>query len=82
LCTARIRFSCMVEGTHALEWFHLARSAVWVLLVPVVLLTTLKEAVWFVILLSLYANFAGDVSAWQAARVERRMKADKAERDA
>jgi hypothetical protein len=54
-----------------LERFHLARAAFWVLLVPVVLLTGLRNAVWFVILLSLYANFAGDVSAWQAARADR-----------
>jgi hypothetical protein len=53
-----------------MERFHLARAAIWVLLVPVVLLSSLKNAVWFVILLSLYANFAGDVSAWQAARAE------------
>lgn len=53
-----------------MERFHLARASVWVLLVPIVLLTGLKDAVWFVILLSLYANFAGDVSAWQAARAE------------
>jgi hypothetical protein len=54
-----------------LEWFHLSRAAVWVLLVPVVLLTSLKDAVWFVILLSLYANAAGDVAAWQGARADR-----------
>lgn len=62
----------MSQPSQKLERFHLARSAVWVVLVPVVLLTALKDAVWFVILLSLYANFAGDVSAWQAARAERR----------
>lgn len=54
-----------------LEIAHLARASLWLLLVPVVLLTGLKDAVWFVILLSLYANFAGDVSAWQAARADR-----------
>jgi hypothetical protein len=55
-----------------LERFHLVRASLWLLLVPIVLLTSLKEAVWFVILLSLYANFAGDISAWQAAREGRR----------
>lgn len=56
-----------------MEHFHLARASIWVLLVPVVLLSSLKDAVWFVILLSLYANFAGDVSAWQAARADRHL---------
>lgn len=60
------------QPSKKLENFHLARSFTWIALVPVVLLTSLKEAVWFVILLSLYANFAGDISAWQAARAERR----------
>lgn len=60
------------EPSSKLERFHLARSVIWILFVPVVLLTDLKTAVWFVILLSLYANFAGDISAWQAARAERR----------
>lgn len=54
-----------------MQRFHLARAAVWVLLAPVLLLTSLKDQVWVVILLSLYANFAGDLSAWQAARAER-----------
>lgn len=54
-----------------LEAFHLTRAGIWLLLVPIVLATSLKDAVWFVILLSLYANLAGDVSAYQAARAER-----------
>jgi hypothetical protein len=55
-----------------LEHFHLARAAFWILLAPVLLLTPLKNEVWVVILLSLYANLAGDVSSWQAGRAERR----------
>ena len=53
-----------------LAHFHLFRAGLWVLLAPFILLTSLKDAVWVVILLSLYANFTGDVGAWQAARVE------------
>jgi membrane protein YqaA with SNARE-associated domain len=55
-----------------LEHFHLARAAFWILLAPVLLLSALKDQVWVVILLSLYANLAGDVSSWQAGRAERR----------
>jgi hypothetical protein len=54
----------------ALRRFHLARALFWVALAPVVLLTSLKDAVWLVLLLSLYANFIGDVDAWQASRAE------------
>lgn len=56
----------------ALRRFHLARACFWLLLAPVVLLTSLKNAVWLVLLLSLYANLAADLGAWQASRAEQR----------
>lgn len=52
-----------------LRRYHLAMMAVWpALAVPAVLWW--KQSIIFVILLSLYANFAGDFSAYQAARAE------------
>lgn len=52
-----------------LRRYHLVMMAVWPLLaVPAVLWW--KNSIILVILLSLYANFAGDFSAYQAARAE------------
>lgn len=59
-----------MSGQHNGSRFHLARAIFWVAITPVVLLTSLKDAVWLVILLSLYANFASDLSVWRAAKVE------------
>jgi hypothetical protein len=52
-----------------LRRFHLAMMAVWVALaVPGILWW--KESILFVIILSLYANFAAEFAAYQAARSE------------
>jgi hypothetical protein len=52
-----------------LRRYHLVMMAVWpALAVPAVLWW--KDSIVFVILLSLYANFAGDFSGYQAARAE------------
>jgi hypothetical protein len=55
-----------------LEHFHLARAIAWPLALPVIFAVGLQDSVFLVLCLSLYANLAGDVSAWQAARAERR----------
>jgi hypothetical protein len=46
--------------------FHRLRAAVWVILLPIAL-KFWPDAVWFVIVCSLYANFAGDLGAAEAA---------------
>lgn len=52
-----------------LKRYHLAMMCVWpVLAVPAVLWW--KDSIIFVILLSLYANFAGDFSGYQGSRAE------------
>jgi hypothetical protein len=52
-----------------LRRYHLIMMGVWpVLAIPAVLWW--KESIIFVILLSLYANFGADFSAYQAARAE------------
>jgi hypothetical protein len=66
----RLRRSPSLKAEHV----HYARAAVWVALAPAILLTELKEQVWVVILLSLYANFAGDVAAGNAAKADRHAK--------
>ena len=50
-----------------LRRFHLTMICVWVgLAVPG--LTIWRESIWFVVLMSLYANVAGEFAAYQAAR--------------
>lgn len=65
------------------EVLALARAGLWVVLTPIILLTELKEAIWVVLLLSLYANFATDLSVYRAAKADRHAKkeeVDKAEK--
>jgi hypothetical protein len=57
-----------------LQRFHLARALIWPALLPLLLLLHAESSVFVVLCLSLYANFAGDVSAWQAARAEKRAR--------
>lgn len=52
-----------------LRRFHLTMMFVWLgLAAPGILLW--RESILFVIILSLYANFAGEFAAYQAARAE------------
>lgn len=52
-----------------LKWFHLVMMGVWLLLaIPGLLFW--KESIIFVIILSLYANIAGEFAAYQGARGE------------
>lgn len=61
-----------------LRRFHLTMMCVWAgLAVPG--LTVWKDAIWFVVLMSLYANFAAEFAAYQGARSE--VKQDDAEGD-
>lgn len=52
-----------------LRRFHLLMMFVWVALaIPGILFW--KESILFIIILSLYANFAGEFAAYQGARAE------------
>lgn len=53
------------------EWFHLSRAACWPIIFVLIIVFGLQESVLVVIALSVYANLAGDISAWQAARADR-----------
>jgi hypothetical protein len=62
----------MKKRSRAQWWalFHLTFMSVWALLaIPTVLLW--KKSILWVAFMSLYANFIGHFSAWQAARAER-----------
>lgn len=53
--------------------FHIILASVWVLLLIPTMLWWSKSVLW-VIVISLYANFVGHWSAYQAARAERQAR--------
>ena len=59
----------------ALAKFHLVMMVVWAsLAIPTVLLW--KESILWVAFMSLYANFVGHFSGWDAARAEEKVADD------
>lgn len=58
-----------MKTAKALKYFHLSMMVVWAALaIPGIIWW--KESILFIIILSLYANFAGEFAAYQAARAE------------
>ena len=53
-----------------LEVFHGWMTIMWLLLIPITLLTGLKGSLLWIALMSVYANFIGHFSSWQGARAE------------
>lgn len=53
----------------ALRWFHLSMMIVWALLLVPTLIWW-KESILWVAAMSLYANWVGHFSAWNASRAE------------
>jgi hypothetical protein len=53
-----------------LKGFHGWATLAWGLLIPVTVLTDLKASIVWIALMSVWANFVGHFSSWQAARVE------------
>lgn len=58
-----------------LRGFHGVMTLAWGVLIPVTVLTGLKASIIWIALMSVWANFVGHFSSWQAARVE--VKQDK-----
>jgi hypothetical protein len=48
--------------------FHLARAAFWILMVPVAILMGWHTSVFLIFLYSTYANFIGDIDAYEASK--------------
>lgn len=53
-----------------LKAVHLTLTFAWALCMPLALITGWVYSIAFVSVISIYANFAGHFSSWQAARVE------------
>jgi hypothetical protein len=59
----------MTRTARRLTRMHLVLAVVWALLLPPTLLWWRDSILW-VAAMSLYANFVGHLSAWQASRAE------------
>lgn len=57
-----------------LRHFHAVMTVLWLALIPISILTPLKDSLIWIVLMSAWANFASHFSAWQATRVEVRQK--------
>lgn len=55
--------------------FHLIATIVWGILIPITIFTSLKTSITWIALMSVWANFVGHFSSWQASRSE--VKLDK-----
>ena len=51
-------------------YIHLVLSILWVIMIPVAIFTGWIESIIFVAAISIYANFAGHIAAYEAARAE------------
>jgi hypothetical protein len=64
------RFSAMFGRPALLRGFHGWMTLGWGLLIPITVFTDLKASIVWIALMSVWANFVGHFSSWQAARVE------------
>lgn len=53
-------------------WFHGIQVFFWLAMIPVALMTSLKESVPFLVLISILALVFSEAAGWQAAMGERR----------
>ena len=53
-----------------LQIFHGIMTLLWFCLIPITVFTNLKTSLLWIALMSVYANFIGHFSSWQAARAE------------
>jgi hypothetical protein len=58
-----------------LKLFHGISTILWGALVPVTVFTGLKTSITWIAMMSVWANFVGHFSSWQASRAE--VKIDK-----
>lgn len=53
-----------------LRSFHLTWTVIWAVAIPLTIFTDLKTSITWVAMMSVWANFVGHFSSWQATRVE------------
>ncbi len=64
------RFQALFGRPELLRSFHGWMTLGWGLLIPITVFTGLKASIIWIALMSVWANFVGHFSSWQAARVE------------
>jgi hypothetical protein len=64
------RFQALFGRPEFLRAFHGWMTLSWGLLIPITIFTGLKGSIIWIALMSVWANFVGHFSSWQAARVE------------
>ena len=64
------RFQALFGRPEMLRAFHGWMTLGWGLLIPITVFTGLKGSIVWIALMSVWANFVGHFSSWQAARVE------------
>ena len=64
------RFQSLFGRPELLRAFHGWMTVAWGLLIPITVFTGLKGSIIWIALMSVWANFVGHFSSWQAARVE------------
>jgi hypothetical protein len=57
-----------------LKAFHGWLTLIWGVLIPITVFTSLKGSIIWISLMSVWANFVGHFSSWQATRVEVRQE--------
>jgi hypothetical protein len=53
-----------------LMWAHGVKAVAWIVMIPISILTSLKDSVPFVVFLSLWALVESSIASWQASRAE------------
>ncbi len=64
------RFGALFGRPEFLRGFHGWMTLCWGALIPITVFTGLKGSIIWIALMSVWANFVGHFSSWQAARVE------------
>ena len=64
------RFAGLFGRPEFLRGFHGWMTLTWGALIPVTIVTGLKGSIIWIALMSVWANFVGHFSSWQATRVE------------
>jgi hypothetical protein len=64
------RFTALFGRPTFLRAFHGWSTLIWAIAIPITVFTDLKSSIVWIALMSVWANFVGHFSSWQAARVE------------
>lgn len=73
-CRARLRK--VSPSPKFMMQLHLVLTVIWFLMIPLAIYTGWITSIVFVAAISIYANFAGHYSSYQAARTEARQAGD------